>query len=174
MAGTKPKFKLVWTKKDNKSETVSAATYQDVYDFFKKKNAAKQEWGRFHPEGMQVVGDPARGEPILGVTLKIGYTIFMPTWAKRNAATKKEQAAWDAMLGVLAKHEDSHRIIMEKQISAFQSAVEAETDLSNKKLGELVKQFTKDLEAAQDDYDTKSGHGVKEGVFLPAPDEVNK
>lgn len=174
MPGTKAKFKLVWTKRDNKTEAVAGATYQDVFDTLKKKNAAKQEWARFHPEPMQVIGDPAKGEPIVGVTLKFGYTIFMPKWAKQSAATKKEQAAWDKMIAVLEKHEDNHRAIMEKQIGIFQKAIESETDLSNNKVGELIKTFKKDLKDAQDDYDNRTGHGSKEGVILPAPDQVNK
>jgi hypothetical protein len=36
----------------------------------------------------------------------------------------------------------------------------------------MLDQFSKDVFAAQKLYDDKTGHGEKEGVFLPAPDKV--
>jgi len=37
---------------------------------------------------------------------------------------------------------------------------------------DAIFQFSKDVKTAQDLYDGKTGHGEKEGVFLPAPDQV--
>ena len=48
----------------------------------------------------------------------------------------------------------------------------AKTDLTRKVLKPMLDQFSKDVKTAQDLYDGKTGHGEKEGVFLPAPDQV--
>ena len=34
-----PNFKIKWTKKDSKTYNVPGKTYEDVFEFFQKKNA---------------------------------------------------------------------------------------------------------------------------------------
>ena len=172
MAGVKPKFKLQWTKRDQRTYPVSGATYEEMFKFFAKKNAAREEWGNFHPERPDLSFKPSRGEPITEVTLKIGYTITMPSWSKASALGKKGKDAWDKMMMALDKHEDTHRQILEQQCGLFGDAIERETDLTVKKLADMFKKFPADVKSAQDDYDSETSHGEKEGVFLPAPDKV--
>lgn len=172
MAGVQPKFKLQWTKRDQKTYSVSGATYEEMFTFFEKKHAAREEWAKFHAERPDLSFKPSRDEPITEVTLKIGYTITMPTWSKASALGRKGKDAWDKMMAALDKHEDTHRRILEQQIKLFGEAVERETDLTVKKLSDMFKKFPADVKSAQDDYDSKTSHGEKEGVFLPAPDKV--
>ena len=96
----------------------------------------------------------------------------MPAWSKASALGKNGKDAWDKMMAALDKHEDTHRRILEQQSGLFGDAIERETDLTVKKLVDMFKQFPADVKSAQDDYDSKTSHGEKEGVFLPAPDKV--
>jgi hypothetical protein len=173
MAGVKPKFKIEWTKKDNKTASVPGSTYEEMFKYFEKKNASNEEWAKFHHERPDLSFKPAKGEPITEVTLKVGYVITMPSWSKASSLNKKGKAAWDKMMAALEKHEDNHRQILEKQSDLFGEKITAETDLTLKKLAELFKKFPADVTAAQDKYDSATSHGEKEGVFLPAPDKVN-
>ena len=171
MACVTPRFKAEWTKKDKKTYSVSGNTYEDAFKFFAKKNASKEEWAAFAHERPGLSFLPAKGEPITDVTLKVGYTITMPSWSKANSLGKNRKAAWDKMMTALAKHEENHRVILLEQSALFGEKITNETDLSLKKLAELFKTFPADVKAAQDKYDASSGHGEKEGVFLPAPDK---
>jgi predicted secreted Zn-dependent protease len=54
-------------------------------------------------------------EPITDVTLKVGYTITMPSWSKADSLGKNRRAAWDKMMTALAKHEENHRVILLEQ-----------------------------------------------------------
>jgi len=171
MAGVTPKFKIEWTKKDKKTYSVPGSSYEDAFKFFGKKNDAKEEWATFSHERPGLSFLPPKGEPITDVTLKVGYTITMPSWSKASALGKNRKAAWDKMMTALAKHEDKHRGILEDQSALFGEKITKETDLSLKRLAELFKSFAGDVKTAQDRYDASSGHGEKEGVFLPAPDK---
>jgi hypothetical protein len=173
MAGTKPKFIVNWTKRDNQTSAVTGNTYEEMFKFFQKKNASKEEWAKFHTERPALSFKPAKGEPITEVTLSIGYTTAMPSWSKASSLGSKGKAAWDAMMNALKKHEDNHRQILEDEVKKFGALVSAETDLSLKKLSDLFKDFPDDVRKAQEAYDAKTSHGEKEGVFLPAPDKVS-
>ena len=172
MAGVTPTFKIQWTKKENTTSAVPGNTYEDVFKFFQKKNAANEEWAKFHHERPDVSFKPSKGGPITDVVLKVGYVITMPSWSKAGSLGTKAKTAWDKMMAALAKHEENHRLILVEQSLLFGEKITAETDLSQKKLAELFKKFPGDVKAAQDKYDGSSKHGEKEGVFLPAPDEV--
>lgn len=165
-------FKINWTKKGKASETVPGKSYEDMFKFFQKKNAAKQEWGKFSTERPKLSFKPAKGEPLTEVVLDIGYTITLPSWGGASSASKAGKEAWEKMMKALEKHEDNHRLILLEQCAIFGEKIAAEKDLTLKKLGELFAQFPKDVKAAQDKYDDATGHGEKEGVFLPAPDKV--
>ena len=165
-------FKINWTKKGKATETVPGKTYDEMFKFFEKKNAAKQEWGKFSTERPGLALLPAKDEPITEVVLSIGYTITLPSWSGASSATKAGKAAWDKMFKALEKHEDNHRLILLEECAKFGEKVGAEKELTKKKLAELFTQFPKDVKAAQDKYDDATSHGEKEGVFLPAPDKV--
>ena len=87
-------------------------------------------------------------------------------------ATRPVEAAWHKMMTALAKHEENHRLIFLEEAAKFAEKVTAKTDLTRKVLKPILDQFSKDVKTAQDLYDSKTEHGKKEGVFLPAPDEV--
>ncbi len=172
MVGVRPKFGIKWTKTDQNTWTVPGNTYEDVFKFFEKRNAARKEWATFHHEKPNLSFKPAKGEPITDVTLMVGYTITMPSWPKANSLGKKGKVAWDKMIKALEEHENQHRLILEGEAEMFGVSVTWETDLSLKKLTELFKKFPAEVEKAQKAYDAKTSHGKKEGVFLPAPEEV--
>ena len=172
MAGVTPKFKIAWTKKGKATYSVPGSTYEDAFAFFSKMNAAKKEWAIFHHEKPNVDLLPTKSEPITDVTLNIGFVITMPSWSKAGSLGPKAKAAWDKMMTALAKHEENHRLIFLEEAAKFGEKVTAKTDLTRKVLKPMLDQFSKDVKAAQDLYDGKTGHGEKEGVFLPAPDQV--
>ena len=172
MAGVTPNCKIKWTKKGAATYSVPGSTYEDAFAFFSKRNAEKKEWAIFHHEKPAVDLLPNKGEPITDVILKIGFVITMPSWSKAGSLGPKAKAAWDKMMTVLAKHEENHRLIFLEEAAKFCEKVSAKTDLTRKVLKPMLDQFSKDVKAAQDLYDGKTGHGEKEGVFLPAPDQV--
>lgn len=170
--GVTPKFSIKWSKTDNKTAAVPGNTYEDMFKFFEKKNTAKQEWALFQHERPALSFKPAKGDPITEVTLTVGYTITMPAWSKAGSLGKKAKDAWDKMMAALQKHEDQHRQILEDQAKSFGTQITSQTDLSQKNLADLFKDFPGDVKKAQDAYDSKTAHGKNEGVFLPAPDAV--
>ncbi len=171
MASTTAKFKVEWTKKDRKTYSVPGATYENAFKFFARKNAAHEEWAVFAPERPGLSFLPARGAPITEVVLRLGFTITMPSWSNASSLGRNRKAAWDKMIAALAKHEENHRLILIEQGLVFGEKVTKATDLDPKKLADLFKRFPADVKAAQDRYDAATGHGAKEGVFLPAPDK---
>ena len=166
-----PKFKIEWTEKKNTTYTVPGKTYADVFKFFQKKNAAKEEWGKFSHARPGLSFKPAKGEPITDVVLKVGYTITMPKWPKVKTAPKGCQEAWKKMIKALETHEDRHRLILLEECAKFGHEIAHQTNLTKKKLSELFSKFAPDVKKAQDKYDTATKNGEKEGVFLPAPDK---
>ena len=79
MAGVKPKFKVEWTTKDDKTTSVPGSTYEEMFKYFEKKNGAGEEWAKFHHERPDLSFKPGKGEPITEVTLEVGYVITMPS-----------------------------------------------------------------------------------------------
>ena len=167
-----PTFKVEVTKKDRKTSAVAGNTYEDVFKFFEKKNAAKEEWAKFSHEKPALSFKPPSGGPVTEVVLKVGFTITMPSWSKASSLGKNRKAAWDKMITALEKHEENHRLILLEQSMLWGETITAESDLTVEKLATLFKPFPAQVKAAQDKYDASSGNGVKEGVFLPAPDKV--
>src|SRR5687768_5008746 len=55
-----PSFKIEWTKKDSATYTVKGS-YEDVFKFFEKRNANKEEWGKFSPTKPEVAFKPKDG-----------------------------------------------------------------------------------------------------------------
>lgn len=167
--GAKPSFKVEWTKKDSATYTVKGS-YEEVYKFYEKRNASKEEWGKFSTTKPQLSFKPTKGT-IEEVVLKIGYTITMPKWSGYNDAKKSCKEAWDKMFSSLEKHEDGHRSILEEEVKSFGEKVKSQTNLDQKKLGELLKEFSPSVNKAQKKFDDSTGSGAKKGVFLPAPDQ---
>jgi Bacterial protein of unknown function (DUF922) len=167
--GAKPSFKVEWTKKDSATYTVQGS-YDDVYKFYEKRNASKEEWGKFSVTKPNIAFKPNKG-PITEVVLKIGYTITMPKWSGYNDAKKSCKEAWDKMFSSLEKHEDGHRLILLEEVAIFGEKVTSQTDLDQKKLAELLKDFSPSIDKAQKKFDDATDHGAKKGVFLPAPDQ---
>lgn len=178
MAGTKdavkPKFKVKWTKKDKSTYSISAKDYEALYKFFEAKNKKKEEWGKFSVTTPQISFKPPKGNPITEVLLKIGHTTTMPKWAKYSKASKGAKKAWDAMYKALETHEERHRLILLEEVAKFAAKIETSENLDTKGLKKLLTAFSPDVEKAQKKYDDATGHGQKEGVFLPAPDKVDK
>jgi predicted secreted Zn-dependent protease len=166
-----PDFKIKWVEKKKASYTVPGKTYADVFKFFQKKNANKEEWGKFSHTKPGLAFKPAKGEPITDVVLKVGYTITMPKWPKVKSAPEGCQEAWNKMIKALEKHEDNHRLILLEECAKIAHTIGQETDLTRSKMAELFSNFAPDVKAAQDKYDAVTRNGENEGVFLPAPDE---
>jgi hypothetical protein len=167
--GVQPSFKIDWTKKDSATYTVKG-TYEDVFEFFKQRNANKEEWGKFSPTKPELAFKPKKG-PIEEVVLKIGYTITLPKWSGYNDAKKSCKEAWDKMFSSLEKHEEGHRLILLEEAAIFGEKVTSQKNLDTKKLAELLKEFSPSVKTAQKKYDDATESGAKKGVFLPAPDQ---
>lgn len=130
---------------------------------------------------------------ITEVSVSAKPQIEMPNWSDYAKAKKEEQSAWDDMYAVLLKHEmNHHALALEvfaiylteisdkvKEIAAHNKAVAKETDEKKRQklidtfiplkvdaIKKRLKTLATDLQAVQDDYDSKTDHGKKEGVTI--------
>jgi hypothetical protein len=170
-----PKCQVKWSKTGSTTEKISAKTYDDLFKVFQKKNAAKEEWGRFSmvPKKPAIAFKPNDGGPITDVVLTWGYETMLPKWdAPKN--NPKAKAAWDTMIKALEKHEEKHRLFMLEQVAMFSEKVINSQDLSKAQLATLLGEMTAGITKAQKEFDDRTANGEKEGVFLPAPDKVKE
>lgn len=133
----------------------------------KKSLDARDEWGSYDStqnvkSGAQVDKDGK----VTSVTMTLNPEIEMPSWSGYGAATKEQKASWDAMYKKLLAHENKHHDVQLAAVEDLKKAIKAAKDLDGPALKKLIEQSAKDGQKAQDAYDSRSGHGEKEGVFL--------
>jgi predicted secreted Zn-dependent protease len=133
----------------------------------KKKLDARDEWGTY--DATQNFKNSAQTDEdgnVVSVTMVLNPQIEMPSWSGYNAATKEQKASWDTMYDALLAHENKHHEIQRQCVEDFKKAIKAAKDLDADALKDLVKESQQSCQKKQDDYDSRSGHGAKEGVEL--------
>lgn len=143
--------------------TVKGDTLAEV-----RKNLDKrEEWGLY--DATQNFKSSAKVDPkgqIASVTIELNPEIELPTWSGYSQATKPQKASWDAMLKKLTAHEYKHHDIQVVGAAALKKAIESAKELDEDALNALIEKAQTDTQKAQDSYDSRSGHGAKEGVEL--------
>jgi predicted secreted Zn-dependent protease len=162
MAGTKVKVKIAWGKKEKKlSIKIGAKTLGGAL----KELLRLDEWGDFHGDIAYVYRADANNH-VTEVTLKPSYTIQMPTWAGYSKAPKACQQEWSRMWKKLEEHENGHRDIHLKALTAIQNALAKKTDLTVDQLESDFARMMKEAQDKQDKFDNSTGHGSNKGVEL--------
>lgn len=133
------------------------------------KNAmdSREEWGLY--DSTQNFKSSAKvdgGGSVVSLTMVLNPIIEMPAWSGYSGAKKEQKTSWDTMYTALLAHENRHHDIQLAGIEELKKAIKAAKTLDGDGLNGLIDQCQKSTQKKQDDYDTRSGHGAKEGVVL--------
>jgi len=133
----------------------------------KKDLDARDEWGLYDAtpnfkSSAKVDGDGN----VVSVTMVLNPEIELPAWSGYSAATKEQKASWDTMYKALLAHENKHHDIQLECVEDLKKQIKAAKKLDAAALNKLVDNLQQACQKKQDAYDSRSGHGAKEGVVL--------
>ncbi|HEX3743199.1 MAG TPA: DUF922 domain-containing protein [Bryobacteraceae bacterium] len=143
--------------------TVSGKTLKDAL----KVLDARDEWGLY--DGTRNPKQAAQTDQdgnVTSVTIELNPVIELPQWSGYNAATKEQKASWDKMVKALEAHERKHHDIQVKCAAQLKKQIADAKTLDGPLLNKLIGKQQTGCQKKQDDYDSSSGHGDKEGVRL--------
>jgi len=133
----------------------------------KKNLDARDEWGLY--DATQNVQSSAKTDAegnVISVTMVLNPIIQMPSWSGYRSASKEQKASWDTMYKALLAHERKHHDIQVDCAEDLKKAIKAAKQLDGDALNKLIEQSRQACQKQQDAYDSRSGHGAKEGVVL--------
>lgn len=133
----------------------------------KKNLDALDEWGTY--DATQNFKSGARTDKdgaVTSVTMTLNPVIELPEWSGYGAATKEQKASWDTMVEALEAHERKHHDIQVDCAADLTKAIKKAKTLDADALNKIIGDQQTACQKKQDDYDTRSGHGAKEGVVL--------
>jgi hypothetical protein len=102
------------------------------------------------------------------VTIKGQLFRTLPVWKTRDSRPAAERKEWDRFLGVVTKHENKHVAIAKKHLRNMKRAVGG--GLKEEVVNERVAFHAEAMGKAQEAYDTKTTHGIKEGARINLPE----
>ena len=143
--------------------TVSAKTLKDAV----KALDARDEWGLY--DATRNPRQDAKADKdgrVVSVTIVLNPVIELPQWSGYSSATKEQKDSWDKMVKALEAHERKHHDIQVKCAAELKKQITNARSLDGKSLNKLIDDQQKACQKKQDDYDSSSGHGDKEGVTL--------
>jgi predicted secreted Zn-dependent protease len=142
---------------------VGGTTLKDVL----KALNSREEWGLYDAtKNPKPSAKTDSNGSITSITMVINPIIELPEWGAYGAATKEQKASWDKMVAKLKAHEMNHHDIQLSCIEDFKKDVKNAKTLDSRSLNKLISDSQDACQKKQDAYDTKSGHGAKEGVEL--------
>ncbi len=128
---------------------------------------ARDEWGLYDSTQNQKSGAKLDSDGnVTAVNMVINPVIQLPDWAGYGAATKEQKASWDKMAKALEAHERKHHDIQLDCADDLEKEIKKAKDLDADKLNKIISDQQKACQKKQDAYDSRSGHGAKEGVEL--------
>ena len=128
---------------------------------------ARDEWGLYDSTQNQKSGAKTDADGnVTSVTIAINPIIELPDWSGYNAATKEQKASWDTMVKALEAHERKHHDIQVDCATDLEKQIKSAKTLDAKTINKMISDQQKDCQKKQDAYDSRSGHGAKEGVVL--------
>lgn len=142
---------------------VAGKTLKEV----QKNLDARDEWGLY--DATQNVQSSAKTDAdgnVISVTMTLNPRIELPSWSGYRAANKEQKSSWDTMYKALLAHENKHHDIQGDCAEDLKKAIKAAKQLDGPALNKLIEQSRQDCQKKQDAYDSRSGHGAKEGVVL--------
>jgi predicted secreted Zn-dependent protease len=133
----------------------------------KKSLDSREEWGLY--DASQNFKSSARTDQdgnVTSVTMVLNPVIQLPEWSGYRSATKEQKASWDDMVTALEAHERRHHAIQVDCADDLTKKIEKAKTLDASSLNKIISDQQDACQKKQDDYDTRSGHGAKEGVVL--------
>lgn len=121
-------------------------------------------WGRYRSEISYSYKE--KGGTVSVFSIKAKPVIHMPAWGEYSKASKDDKKAWDTMFKALLKHETNHHALFLEACAIWARDMDAEGEIDKKAALKAWKDFETNLQKTQDDYDSKTNHGAKEGVML--------
>ena len=133
----------------------------------KKNLDARDEWGLYDATPNSKNSAKVDGDGnVVSVTMVLNPEIEVPEWSGYGAATKEQKASWDTMCKALLAHENKHHDIQLDCVEDLKKAIKSAQKLDAAALNKLIEESQKACQKNQDSYDSRSGHGAKEGVVL--------
>ena len=133
----------------------------------KKALDARDEWGLYDStQNFKSGAQTDKDGNVTTVTMVINPVIELPEWSGYGAATKEQKASWDDMAKKLEAHERRHHDIQVDCADTLTKEIKKAKTLDAKGLNKIISDQKDACQKKQDDYDTRSGHGAKEGVEL--------
>jgi predicted secreted Zn-dependent protease len=133
----------------------------------KKALDARDEWGLY--DATQSFKSSAQVDSkgnVISVTMVLSPVIELPAWSGYSSATKEQKTSWDAMYKALQAHEHRHHDIQLECVEELKKALKAAKTLDEDTLNQIIEKLQESSQKKQDAYDSRSGHGAKEGVVL--------
>ncbi|KAE9625468.1 DUF922 domain-containing protein [Parasedimentitalea maritima] len=158
-------FKKTIPAPKSSTYSIGGKTIEAVFKALQKRAF----WGRYRSNASYKASFQLDGHVDV-FTLTSKPSIIMPKWKDYGKANSGQKDSWDAMWGKLNTHENNHHDIFKKCVAELEAAVTSR-DIVKADIDKFWTDETKDWQDKQDAYDTKSGHGVKEGVVLDASDD---
>ena len=157
------KLNITLNKPQLKTYRVAGKTLKEA----KKALDARGEWGLYDatPNFKSSAQVDADGN-VRVVNIELNPVIELPAWAGYGAATKAQKASWDAMFKALKAHELKHHDIQDDCVEDLRKALLAAKTLDADTMNDLIEAAQKAAQKKQEAYDSRSGHGAKEGVVL--------
>ena len=155
-------FKKTVPSPKSSTYSVSGKTINAVFETLNKRSF----WGRYRSNASYKATFQLDGH-IDVFTLTSKPSIIMPKWKEYSKGNKGQKASWDNMWKKLNTHENNHHKIFEDCVADLEATVTS-TDVLEADLAKFWKDETKGWQDMQDAYDSKTNHGVKEGVELDA------
>jgi predicted secreted Zn-dependent protease len=142
---------------------VAGATLKEALKQLQKRD----EWGTYDSTQNQKSGAKIDGDgKVKSVTLTLNPTIELPEWSGYSKASKAQRKAWDDMVAKLEKHERNHHKIQKDALEDLKKKIKAAKSLDRDVLDDLISKNSEGTQKQQDAYDSRTGHGEKEGVEL--------
>jgi predicted secreted Zn-dependent protease len=161
MAGVKVDIKV-----SNPKKTTFRVPGKTLKEALKSLNS-RDEWGLY--DATQNVKSSAQTDKdgnVTSVTMVLNPVIELPEWSGYRSATKEQKASWDKMVKALEAHEREHHDIQVDCANDLTEEIKKSKTLDADALNEIISDQQDASQKKQDDYDTRSGHGAKEGVEL--------
>ncbi len=133
----------------------------------KKNLDSRDEWGLYDAtQNFKSSAQTDKDGNVTSVTMVLNPVIQLPEWSGYGSATKEQKASWDEMVEALEAHERKHHDIQVDCASDLSKAIKKAKTLDADGLNDIIDKQQTACQKKQDDYDSRSGHGAKEGVVL--------
>src|SRR4051812_19861772 len=102
---------------------------------------------------------------VTGFDVDVTETVTLPTWSKADKQCQPIKDEWDRFSTAIAAHENKHLAIDRTNLADLAAKC---IGVDESKLDDKIQAIRDKADKENDDFDTKSGHGTKEGTNIDA------